>query len=190
MRITASPDLNKMFFVYHATSYKLFLKILEAGALLKESQTSSEHSRAKGKFASNPVVSLVDETFSDTYDEVDGVFLKILCNEDVDRYTHDVILVFDPKVVAEKRCIINTVENFGFAIAENGVEGLSHFGGEPGASFYQKQTFPELRNYSFDPIKAEVVFLESLELSNLSKVVVKRKFKSSFPVLQYPVVFR
>lgn len=172
-----------MYELYHETSFRNLENILNEFTLYKSSFLTSEFIIGQGgrnrKLTNNPKVSLTDKSFYNYYDEVDGVYFRLKKISDViSLKTNDVLLLFSGGMLDEYDSVINTEENFGFMISENGVECESQFSGEIGISIYNRQDIDLLRTYNFDFERSEVAILDNVCLKFLKKIYLKKKFQT------------
>lgn len=170
-----------MFDLYHETSFENVSKILESFELLKSSNIPKHIKRGQGtanrKLTSDPMISLTDPEFYNDYDEVDAVFLRLkhFNHNDILRY-NDCALIMNSHLLYTYDNVINTEENFGFMISENGKEGESQFSGDPGISIFNMQDIEILNTYKFDHYRSEVAVLSNISLKFLKKILMKKKF--------------
>lgn len=140
----------------------------------------------KRRLTKNPNISLEDPTFYTNYDEVDGVYFRLL---DIQtpintHYGGDCVLVFSHKLLNQKKFIINTTENFGFRIAEDGIVGQAQFSGDEGMSITDIKNLQLLDKVSFDPYSSEVLITDSVSLSTtLQSIFVKKKYMQQVLIL-------
>lgn len=170
-----------MYELYHETSFSNLENILDEFTLFKSSFSRSvgQGSRNKKRLTNNPKVSLIDGSFYNYYDEVDGVYFRLKkISDSISLKTNDVLLLFSGGMLDEYDSVINTEENFGFMISENGVEGESQFSGEMGISIYNQKDIDVLRNYNYDFERSEVVILDNVCLKFLKKIYLKKKFQT------------
>ena len=172
-----------MYELYHETSFGNLENIVNEFTLYKSSCFKPEFIIGQGgrnrKVTNNPKVTLTDSNFYKYYDEVDGVYFRLKKISDrISLKTEDVLLLFSGGMLDEYDSVINTEENFGFMINENGVEGESQFSGEMGMSIYNRQDIDLLRNYKYDFERSEVVILDNVDLKFLKKIFLKKKFKN------------
>lgn len=170
-----------MYELYHETSFSNLESILDEFTLYKGSFFREEFIIGQGsrnrKLTNNPNVSLTDRNFYEYYDEVDGVYFRLKkINDIISLKRNDVLLLFSGGMLDEYDSVINTEENFGFMISENGVEGESQFSGEMGMSIYNRQDIDLLRTYNFDFERSEVAILDNVSLKFLKKIYLKRSF--------------
>lgn len=175
-----------MYLIMHETSLTNFLNILRIDTLLKSSEiqelglTPSQGS-PKRKLSKDPKVSLRDTNFSDKYDEVDGVYFRLLTWDTPiqTNYGGDCVLLFSKEILNNNKFIINTEENFGFCIAEDGIVSETHFSGEQGMTITNLKNFELLKKYSFNPYSSEILILDSVNLKDLQCVFIKHQFKNN-----------
>jgi hypothetical protein len=166
----------------HETRLANFLNILKTDTLLKSSKIRelglpSSLGGSKRKLSKDPKVSLRDPNFSDKYDEVDGVYFRLLtCDTPIQaNYGGDCVLLFSKEILNNNKFIINTEENFGFCIAEDGIVSKTHFSGEQGMT---TTNLKNLEKYSFNPYSSEILILGSVNLKDLQRVFIKHQFKN------------
>jgi hypothetical protein len=128
------------------------------------------------RLALDPRVSLTDPNWSDKFDEVDGVYFRLLPVDIPVKavYGGTCVLVFDKQMLHERPFILNTEENFGFCIDEDGVEKNSQFSGEPGITVSNINQIQLIQNYHFDPYASELCMLGNVSINSLKTVFVKR----------------
>lgn len=126
------------------------------------------------RLAEDPRVSLTDPNFFDKYDEVDGVYFRL--HPKLHHITHtysDCVMVFSHKLLQDFDFVLNTEENFGFFIDEEGVVGTSQFSGEAGmtVSDYRnlELVFEHMTNYD----STEVLIRDNVPVGYLRYVVFK-----------------
>jgi hypothetical protein len=174
-----------MYLIMHETSLANCLNILRVETLLKSSKiqelglTSSQGS-PKRKLSKDPKVSLRDANFSNQYDEVDGVYFRLLTPNTPIRtnYGGDCVLIFSKEILNNNKFIINTEENFGFCIAEDGIISEAQFSGEKGMTITTLKNFEFLKEYQFNPYSSEILILDSVNLKELRYVFVKNQLKN------------
>lgn len=131
----------------------------------------------KRRLSNNPKISLTDSNFGSKYDEVDGVYFRLI---KIDtpikiKYGGDCILIFSKDILYHNNFVINTEENFGFCIAEDGVVAESQFSGEKGMSVTSINNLHLLNKYNFDPYSTEVLIMNNVNLINLKCIFIKSK---------------
>lgn len=174
-----------MYLIIHETSISSLLKILKAGMLLKSSKIqelglpTSQGSPSR-RLAKDPKISLVDRNFSDKYDEVDGVYFRLLTiNTPIKtNYGGDCVLIFSKNILEDHSFVINTEENFGFCIAEDGVVSEAQFSGEEGMSITDLNNLNLLSKYHFNPYSSEILILDNINLSDLKCIFIKSELLS------------
>lgn len=178
-----------MYLIIHETKITALKNILKTNALFTSSQTQNlgfpipkgQGSASKRRLTSNPNISLEDPYWYEKYDEVDGVYFRLLNIETPINihYRGDCVLVFSHKLLIQNKnnFIINTTENFGFRIAEEGIVGESQFTGEEGMSITDIKNLQLLEKASFDPYSSEVLITKSVSLSTtLQSIFVKKQY--------------
>lgn len=168
-----------MFFLSHETNTKNLLNILKVNILLKKSETqklglNNLQGRHNRRLSNDPKVSLSDSNFGDKFDEVDGVYFRLYKENTLIKpnYGGNCVLVFSSKVLTQKDFVVNTEENMGFCIAEDGVEALSQFSGEEGITVTTIKNLHLLNKYKFNHNSSEVVILDNVDLKYLKYVLV------------------
>ena len=125
------------YYLIHETSLSSLLCILKSGYLLTSSKTQKMANAAgqgskNRRLTSDPTVSLTMPDFYEYYDEVDGVYMRLLNKEtSLKSVFGECTLLFGWCTLNQHSFVINTEENFGFMIGESGI---SQFSGEPGIS--------------------------------------------------------
>lgn len=129
-----------LYYLIHETSIASLDSILKNGFLLTSSKTQHmEGAVGQGsknrRLAQDPSVSLTKSDFYELYDEVDGVYMRLQRKtESVRSQYSECVMLFSSALLRHHRFVINTEENFGFLIDEEGVVNESQFSGEPGFS--------------------------------------------------------
>ena len=175
-----------MYIIIHETSIKGLLNIFRVEKLFKSS-TIKELGLRVGqgspdrRLATDPTVSLSDKEFYNKYDEVDGVYFRLLEVVTPVKSNHggDCIMIFSKNILEDSDFVINTEENFGFCIAKDGVLAESQYSGEQGMSVTTIKNLPLLSRYNFDPYSSEIVILDDVDLSHLKCVFVKSNLISA-----------
>lgn len=174
-----------MYLIIHETSISSLFKILKAGMLLKSSKIqelglTTSQSNSGRRLAKDPKISLVDRNFSDKYDEVDGVYFRLLTiNTPIKtNYGGDCVLIFSKNILEDHSFVINTEENFGFCIAEDGVVSEAQFSGEEGMSITNLNNLNFLSKYHFNPYSSEILILDNINLSDLKCIFIKSELLS------------
>lgn len=174
-----------MYLIIHETSISSLLKILKAGMLLKSSKIQelglpTSQGSSNRKLAKDPKISLVDKNFSDKYDEVDGVYFRLLTiNTPIKtNYGGDCVLIFSKNILEDHSFVINTEENFGFCIAEDGVVSETQFSGEEGMSITDLNNLNLLSKYHFNPYSSEILILDNINLRDLKCIFIKSELLS------------
>ena len=169
-----------MYLIVHETTLSSLSGILKANTLLKSSKiqelglTTSQGS-PKRRLSTNPKISLTDTNFSDKFDEVDGVYFRLLTvNTPIKtNYSGDCVLIFSKDILDHNKFIINTEENFGFCIAKDGEIAPSQFSGEEGMTITNPENLHLLKEYTFDPYSSEILILDNVDLGELKSIFVK-----------------
>lgn len=170
-----------MYDLYHETSYHNLSQILSSDELCKSSNLPVNAQMCQGsskrKLCTNPNISLENPDFWKEYDEVDAVYLRLKEHgkKDILKY-NDCRLIFSGKILTLYNNVINTEENFGFMINQNGIEGQSQFSGENGMSIYNMKDVEKLSNFCFDYNNSEVAVLSNINLKFLNEIIIKKKF--------------
>ncbi|AKN63306.1 hypothetical protein AsGV032 [Agrotis segetum granulovirus] len=170
------------FYLIHETSFEALSKILQSGFLLTSSKTQKLKVRGQGssnrRLASDPRVSLTDSEFFNKYDEVDGVYMRLQPKMHSIRSKYsDCVLVLRMNLLKYCKFVINSEENFGFYIAEEGVIGTSQFSGEPGfttTSFEKLALLKDTTDYS----STEVLILQDVPVSFIKFIFLVRDTKA------------
>jgi hypothetical protein len=169
-----------MYLIIHETSITALKNILKANQLLKSSKIkelglSTFQGSKNRRLADDPKVSLVDRDFSQKYDEVDGVYFRLLTVDTPIKlnYGGECVLVFSKDILMDKtNFVINTEENFGFCIAEDGIVAESQFSGEEGMSITNLKNFGLLKGYHFNHYSSEILINDNIDLKYLKTVFV------------------
>lgn len=169
-----------MYLIIHETTVSSLVNILRSGGLFKSSKIQElnletmqgGHSR---RLAKDPYVSLTDPNFSDKYDEVDGVYFRLLTvNTPIKtNYGGECVLIFSKDILNHYNFIINTEENFGFCIAQDGVVSEAQFSGEEGMSITSLENLNILKDYKFNPYSSEILIWDNVDLTTLRCIFVK-----------------
>jgi hypothetical protein len=174
-----------MFFIIHETSTDSLMNILKNEMLYRSSKIQSlglayGQGSKNRRLASDPLISLTDPNFDTLYDEVDGVYFRLLRVETPIQTYHggNCVLVFSSQLLDSYNFVLNTEENFGFCIAEEGKEAESQFSGEPGISIFTPEKLKLLENYNFNPYSSEIVVTDNVNLTNLKSVFVKESYQN------------
>ena len=180
-----NPKIIKMFFIIHETSTDKLMSILKNEMLYRCSKIQSlglacGQGSKNRRLASDPLISLTDPNFDTLYDEVDGVYFRLLRVETPIQTHHggNCVLVFSHQLLDSYSFVLNTEENFGFCIAEEGKEAESQFSGEPGISIFTLEKLKLLENYNFNPYSSEIVVTANVNLKNLKSVFVKESHQN------------
>lgn len=177
-----------MFLIIHETSIDSLISIINNNILYRSSKIKSLGLTYRGqgsknrRLANDPKISLKDSNFDMLYDEVDGVYFRLLRVDTPIEAHHggECIMVFSKKLLNFYNFVLNTEENFGFCIAEEGKEAESQFSGEPGMSIYSLEKLKLLENYSFNPYSSEIVIMDNVNLKFLMSVFVKKNHQNDF----------
>jgi hypothetical protein len=169
-----------MYLIIHETSVTALKNILKVNQLLKSSKIkelglSTFQGSKNRRLADDPKVSLVDRDFSQKYDEVDGVYFRLLTVDTPIKlnYGGECVLVFSKDILMDKtNFVINTEENFGFCIAEDGIVAESQFSGEEGMSITNLKNFDLLKGYHFNHYSSEILINDNIDLKYLKTVFV------------------
>lgn len=171
-----------MYKLGHETKFHGLLNILKSGVIHKSSEIEKMGlSRFQGgnkrRLAKDPKVSLYDRNFDDKYDEVDGVYFRLLPVDVPIKIPQggDCMMVFLMNVLNDQNFVINTEENFGFCINEDGVISESQFSGEPGMSITKLYNLNLLNKIRFNPYSSEVLVTDNINLQNLKTIFLKKK---------------
>lgn len=169
-----------MYLIIHETTISSLSNILKVNSLFQSSKiqelglTTAQGSK-KRRLANDPKVSLRDKKFADKYDEVDGVYFRLLTlNTPIKtNYGGDCVLIFSKNILVNSKFVINTEENFGFCIAEDGVISEAQFSGEEGMTITNLQNLNLLKDYHFNPYSSEILILDNVNLNELQCIFVK-----------------
>jgi hypothetical protein len=82
-------------------------------------------------------------------------------------------LIFSKDILNHNNFIINTEENFGFCIAQDGEIAPSQFSGEEGMTISNLDNLHLLKGYTFNPYSSEILILDNVNLGELKSVFVK-----------------
>lgn len=171
-----------MYLIIHETSISSLLKILKANELFKSSKIKelgldTSQGSANRRLSDNPRISLIDSNFSDKYDEVDGVYFRLLnINTPIKtNYGGECVLIFSKDILESYKFVINTEENFGFCIAEDGVVSEAQFSGEEGMTITTLKNLDLLTKYHFNPYSSEILILDNVRLGDLKCIFVKHQ---------------
>jgi hypothetical protein len=176
-----------MYSVIHETNAENISNILKTKILYRSSEIQKRNlKKGQGsdnyrRLTKNPTISLTNSKFAQYYDEVDAVYCRLLrINAKIQTQFGDAncILVFSGKILKDHKFILNTEENFGFQIAEDGHEGISQFSGEPGLTVTSYKNIKLLANYDFNYNASEIAFLSNISLKYLKSVFVKEQFQT------------
>lgn len=169
-----------MYLIIHETNISSLLKILNANELYKSSEIQklglkTSQGNSNRRLSENPKISLIDSHFSDKYDEVDGVYFRLLrINTPIKvNYGGECVLVFSKNILERYKFVINTEENFGFCIAEDGVVSKSQFSGEKGMTITTLKNIDLLSKYNFNPYFSEILIMDNVDLKDLKCIFVQ-----------------
>lgn len=170
-----------MYLIIHETTLPNLFNILKVGSLLKSSEIQklglpTTQGSPKRRLTNNPEISLKDSNFSDKYDEVDGVYFRLLTvNTPIKtNYGGTCVLIFSKDILNYNKFVINTEENFGFCIAKDGIVSESQFSGEEGMSVTTIENLHLLKEYNFNPYASEILILDNVDLKELRCIFVKK----------------
>lgn len=164
--------LNALYNILKVNSIFRASKIRELG--LKTNQGSFDR-----KLAVDPKISLTNpKDFFEKYDEVDGVYFRLLTEKTpVETKYGECVLAFSSIhfLVENNPFIINTEENNGFCIAEDGIVGESHFSGDEGLTITDLKNIDILKRYKFNPYASEVVIMDNIDLNFPLRIFVEKE---------------
>lgn len=174
-----------MFLIIHETSINSLISIINNKMLYRSSIIKSlglNHGQGSKnrRLTDDPKISLKDSNFDTLYDEVDGVYFRLL-RVDTPIETHhggECIMVFSKKLLYHYDFVLNTEENFGFCIAEEGKEAEGQFSGELGMSIYSLEKLKLLEKYNFNPYSSEIVITDNVNLKFLKSVFIKKSHQN------------
>jgi hypothetical protein len=176
-----------MFLIIHETSIDSLISILKNQMLYRSSKIQSlgltyGQGTKNRRLASDPRISLTDPDFDTLYDEVDGVYFRLLRIETPIETRHGgtCIMVFSSQLLDSYSFMLNTEENFGFCIAEEGKEAESQFSGEPGISISTSKKLNLLEKYDFNPYNSEIVITDNVNLKFLKSIFVKENYQNEY----------
>ena len=176
---------EEMFLIIHETCTDSLQSILKSDMLYRSSKIHSLGlTRGQGaknrRLAADPRVSLTNPDFDALYDEVDGVYFRLLRVETPIETRHggNCVMVFSKQLLNSCSFVLNTEENFGFCIAEEGKEAESQFSGEPGVSIFSAEKLHLLEKYSFNPYSSEIVITDNVNLRFLKSIFVKESYQN------------
>jgi hypothetical protein len=174
-----------MYLIVHETTINSLFNILKVNSILKSSTIhklglKTNQGSPKRRLAKDPRVSLSDPSFCSKFDEVDGVYFRLLTlyTPIKTNYNGDCVLVFSKEILNKTDFVINTEENFGFCIAEDGVVSESQFSGEEGMTITNLNNLNLLNKYKFNPYSSEILILDDVNLKYLKSIFVKHQFVS------------
>ncbi|ACZ63515.1 PrGVORF29 [Pieris rapae granulovirus Wuhan] len=164
-----------MYYLIHETSLSSLELILKSGYIFTSGKTQTiKETKGQGskkrRLATNPATSLLDSEFYEHYDEVDGVYMRLQSKTDSVRLKFvDCIMLFNMSLLKTNRFVINTEENFGFMIDEEGVVNESQFSGEPGFSITSLSNLYLLNDLINAPA-SEVLLLDDVSILYLRTI--------------------
>ena len=171
-----------MYLIIHETTLSSLLNILKVDLLFKSSKIqelglSTIQGRSKRRLSSNPKISLLDPKFSEKFDEVDGVYFRLLTiNTPIKtNYGGDCVLIFSENILNHNNFIINTEENLGFCIAEDGIVAEAQFSGEKGMTISNLKNLNFIKDYHFNPYSSEILVLDNVNLNELRCIFIKHQ---------------
>jgi hypothetical protein len=139
------------------------------------------------RLARDPRISLLDSDFGMKYDEVDGVYFRLLPKTHLRRglrphSPENTVLVLDACLLSKHKFVMNTEENCGFCIDHDFVPAISQFSGEPGftiSDFHQLtrwcQNLDTLSakpaETKYDPHRSEVVVLDNVSTQYILYII-------------------
>lgn len=174
-----------MYIIIHETTLSSLMNILKVNTLLKSSQIQelglpTSQGSPKRRLTTNPYIGLEDSNFSQKYDEVDGVYFRLLPIDTPVRtnYGGDCVLVFSKDILNHNKFVINTEENFGFCLALDGIVAVSPFSGEEGMTITNLKNIDLLNGYNFNPYSSEILIMDNVNLSNLNCIFIKKSLMS------------
>jgi len=173
-----------MYKLLHETTLNNLTSIIKFKALLKSSIIQElglkpSQGSINRKLSESPDVSLLDDNFHKKYDEVDGVYFRLLNNNTPIRLHHggECALIFSQDVLKHKKFVINTEENFGFCIAKDGIISKSQFSGEEGMTITKYENLNFLNKCTFQPYCSEVLIMDNVILRYLDKIFVPKEVR-------------
>ncbi|AAQ21628.1 unknown [Cryptophlebia leucotreta granulovirus] len=164
-----------LYYLIHETSFTSLFGILKSGHIFTSSKTQEiMEARGQGgknrRLTSDPAMSLKMTNFYELYDEVDGVYMRLcLKTESLRTQFSDCVMLFSSLLLKNYEFVINTEENFGFLISEEGVVGESQFSGEPGFSITSLESMYLLEDYP-NILGNEVLIRNDVNLKYLRSV--------------------
>lgn len=167
-----------MYFIIHETACDNLRPIIKAGMVLKKSLIQSlglpcGQGCPNRRLTTDPSMSLTNPHFYKKYDEVDGVFFRLIpVGSKIKSLFGGCVLVFDKQLLDDYRFVINTEENFGFYIGPEGVEAQSQFTGEPGITITDIKNLPILNTYQFNPYNTEINIMDSVSIKYMKSLFV------------------
>lgn len=170
-------DITDGMKIIHWTSPKNYASIITTGALLTNKNVQVIQNIVYGQGGrdrrlGDSRASLENpDTFYKYFDEAEGVYFRVGTREKPLTETQaDVALVFSPSLLKEYDWILNTMENFGFYISEDGVTGEGQFSGEYGATL-TPSSLELLSLQDYDPNYTELLVKENVSLKYLEQVL-------------------
>jgi hypothetical protein len=174
-----------MFLIIHETCTDSLISILKNEMLFRSSKIESlglSHGQGSKhrRLSTDPHISLTNSNFGELYDEVDGVYFRLLrVDSPIDvHHGGNCIMVFSKELLDSYNFILNTEENFGFCIAQEGKEANAQFSGEPGMTIFTKEKLSLLNNYEFDPYSSEIVITDNVDFKFLKSIFIKEAFQT------------
>jgi hypothetical protein len=165
-----------MFLLLHDTNN--ILEILKSKILYKASNIPKIKSFKIGqgspnrRLATDPCISLKDKKFFQYYDEVDGVYFRLIYVDTPLKIEYgNCIIIVSRSILSDSKFIINTDENNGFCIAEDGVVKESQVGGNPGMSITSFENLKLLKTFEFNPYTSEVVILNDVPIDYIATIL-------------------
>jgi hypothetical protein len=169
-------DKNIIMFIIHETTVTALVNILKVNTIYKSSKIlelnlkTGQSGRCK-IITTDPRIFLTHS--NKDVDEVDGVYFRLVIDIPTKLIYGDCILVFPFDILNDNKFIINTEENHGFCIAEDGIVAESQFSGEEGMTITNLKNFYLLEKYTFEHYSSEVVIMDNVDLTNLVSIFVK-----------------
>jgi len=158
------------------------VEILKSQILYKSSDIKSVRGQGSlnRRLATDPTISLKDEFFYEHYDEVDGVYFRLLDVSTPLRIEYgNSIIILSSTIFNDIPFVFNTTENFGFNISHEGTIGESQFSGDEGMTISSVKNFKLLENVVFDPYASEVVILNNVTIAKYAKYIfIKQGIKN------------
>lgn len=172
-----------MYLMIHETTISALDNILKVNTLFRASKLQelgikAAQGSSNRKLTVDPKVSLTNpKDYYKKYDEVDGVYFRLLTTKTpIEANYGDCILVFSSEnfLVESNPFVINTEENCGFCIAEDGIVGDAQFSGEEGMTITNLKNLDILKGYKFNPYASEVCIMDNVNLNYLLRICVKK----------------